>query len=258
MSARGSGLEGTTVVITRAAGQVEEFAGKLRRLGAECMAIPTIEIVPTEEDEACRRLWENAGNYHWIVLTSVNGVRFFFDGLRRLHGTTDCGPARVAAVGPATADALMEYGVQAACVPSLYTAEELADALGDVAGRTVLLPRTDIARKELPALLKEKGAVVDELPVYNTRLRIPEQREIAELVERRPDYLTFASASAVRGLLCAMRGQMLHPRTTIACIGPVTAAAVQNYGYRADIVADVYSIDGLIDALLREERFRPV
>jgi uroporphyrinogen III methyltransferase/synthase len=240
-----SSLAGKRIVITRPRAQAATLADKLAALGAEPITLPMIEITPMAEysrlDAALARLSE----YDRLIFTSANAVAVFW---ARLAGPLP--PAlRLAAVGPGTARALEQHGVTPAFLPEEYTAEALAAGLGPVEGQRLLLPHAELAREVLADDLRQHGATVDEIAIYRTLPAAPDPTGLAEL-QRGVDAITFTSASAARNWARAL-GSVPTPRQppTIACIGPVTAAAAREVGLPADVVAAVYTLEGLVTAL---------
>jgi uroporphyrinogen III methyltransferase/synthase len=229
-----STLAGRRIVITRPEPDARRLAERLRALGATPIVVPAIRIEftdPPELDDALARI----AGYHWVIFTSRNGVEAVFRRTRSIAGP------RVAAIGPPTAQALRQHGVEADLMPPEYVAEAVLDALGDVAGRRCLLPRADIAREALAAGLVARGAVVDEIAAYRTR----------PLAERRADLgtvdaVTFTSSSTVRGFLA---GGPVPAGARVVCIGPITADTARSCGLAVSAVAQEYTEDGLIAAL---------
>jgi uroporphyrinogen III methyltransferase/synthase len=251
-------LLGKKILVTRARQQASDMLKLLSDLGAECLEFPTIKVIPPEEfgplDDAVQRL----AGYDWIVFTSVNGVAFFFDRLfamnkdvRALHHVG------IAAIGPATAGKLFEFGLKSDIIPATYRAEAVAEAFRneDLTGKRILLPRAADARAVLPAELRKMGAQVDEVTAYLTR---KEQVDTDELIKRLDakeiDLITFTSSSTVKNfkaLLPTADVQTLLEGVTIASIGPITAGTAQQLGFSVDIIAESYTIPGLCDAILR-------
>jgi len=235
--------------VTRAREQARPLAARLEAEGATPVRFPTIRFAPMPDpaplDDALARL----GTYDLLVFTSANGVRFFMDRVEAL-GVPVPKRAWIAAVGTATAEALERHGLRADFVPGIFTAERLADGLGDVSGRAVLLPQAEIARKTLAHALAAAGARVDAVPVYRTLPARPTAEEHAAL-DAGADALTFASPSSVRGFVALLgdRAHSLAEAALVACIGPVTAAAADAHGLRPGLVPETHTADGLVDAL---------
>ena len=249
-------LFGRRVLVTRTRRQASELARALAAEGAEPVELPALEIERCFDEAQLAGAIETLreGGYAWLLLTSANGVEIFFDALRGRGLDARAVRARVAAIGPGTAGALRARGVMADVVAEVYTAEGLLDALAgeDVSGR-VLLPRAQGARELLVEALGERGAGVDEVPLYVARVPdAPDAEGLRRLRTGEIDIATFASSSSVRNL-CAMLGDDLTPLrdVQIAAIGPVTAATVAELLGRApDVVASEHTIAGLVRALV--------
>ena len=245
------GLEGRRVVVTRPQGQAEALCDRLRALGAEPIRFPVIAIAAPEAggplDQAIARL----GLYDWIIFTSVNGVQQFWNRLAVIGGAVVDAPfsGKVAAIGPVTAAALRERGVQVDLIPDEYVAEAILDEIDDVAGMRILLPRADLARPALTKGLRAVGAKVDEVAAYRTVLVRPDPAAYAAL-EVGVDVVTFTSSSTVRNFM-ALTEEFEYGDPLITCIGPVTATTAGELGLRVDVVAAEYTIDGLLEALQR-------
>lgn len=229
-------LSGRRIVVTRP--EAKPLADELERLGAEVTIVPLIEILPPEDRHAVETAVANFPSYDWIVLTSVNGVAAVAKGLPGLAG------ARVAAVGPVTADAIRTHGIEPAYVAT-RASDDIAAGLGDLAGKRVLLPQADIADPHLADELRGKGAEVDVVAAYRTVLVEPPMWGILPL--RIADAVVLASGSACRSLAAAGGaggGAML------VCIGPKTAKVAREVGLKVGLVADETTSDGIIRALV--------
>ncbi len=249
-------LWGKRVVITRAPEQAPELAERLQQLGAATTTLSTIQIAPTPDPAALVAAIEQVtdGGYDWIIFTSVNGVAAFADHLDGMACDWRAVHARIAAIGPATAQSLRDRGIRPDFVPTVFVAEAIAAEIGQIEGKTILLPRTDIARPELARLLRERQAVVDEVIAYRTLTTDLDAATLAEALRApRPDLITFTSSSTVRGLAQALRvtdlSQALAGIAT-ACIGPITAQTAREFGLEPTIIATEYTIDGLIHAIV--------
>jgi uroporphyrinogen III methyltransferase/synthase len=251
----GRPLFGQRVLVTRTRQQASALSTRLRALGAEAIELPTIEIAPPEAWAPLDSAVAELSSYDWIVFTSVNGVAAFWERLskarldaRALHG------ARLAAIGPATAAALEGHGLKADYIPGEYVAEAIASGLGNVHGLRVLLPRADIARPALADLLRKAGAEVVEVAAYRT-LRPPiSTGELRDLLAN-ITVATFTSSSTVRNLASMAREAGLDlarilADATIACIGPITAETARENQLPLHVIAEEYTIDGLLKALV--------
>ena len=230
-------LYGVRIVVTRP--ESKSLAHELERLGAEVTIVPLIEIRPAE-GRALEDAIDTMASYDWIVLTSVNGVAAVAEGLASLRD------ARVAAVGPVTAAAIQEAGVEPTFVAK-RASDDIAAGLGDISGKRVLLPQADIAEPHLAEELRGRGADVETVVAYRTILVEPPMWGILPL--RIADAVVLASGSACRSLAAAGGaggGAML------VCIGPKTAKVAREVGLEVGLVADETTSDGIIQALVSQ------
>lgn len=246
-------LYGKTVLVTRPAGQGADFADALRAHGAHAMLAPAIAIAPPDDPVAAARAVDEAGTFAWVVFTSANGVRAFFERLdERREDARSLRDAKVAAIGIKTARALRERGIYADLVPQTYVAEDLADALVAAAqpGDAILIFRAQEARDVLPLRLQAGGLDAHVVAAYKTSFA--NDPEFAEKVAA-SDILTFTSASTVRGFVhnfgTAQAAARAADGKIVACIGPITAREAQQAGLRVDAVAKEYTVEGLIRAM---------
>ena len=231
-------LHGRTIAVTRARAQASALAGRLRELGAAVVEAPAIRIQPLPASRP------DLGRYDLVAITSPNGAERFMELLRdarELAGIT------VAAIGPGTARALRERGIEPDVVPQRAVAEGLVEALADVPVTRALIARASEGRDVLPTALRGRGAEVDELALYETVAEPLE--EATRAAAAAADYVTFTSASSVRFYVQA-GGSLDGPR--LASIGPATSAALREHGAEPDLEADPHTPDGLVDALLRD------
>lgn len=236
------------VLILRPSEGAQEWAARLRAAGHEPVLYPTLRVVPPEDwaplDRALHRL--SQGKYHWLVLTSANGVRFVWKRLAvlGLHVPTQ---VRIAVIGPATARALRAQGREPDLIPPAYVAEALADALGNVRGLRLLLARADRARPTLREILQRRGAHVDEVTAYRTLVAPP------DTPPPQVDVVVFSSPSTVEGFVQALRGRPFPENTRVVCIGPITAQAARAAGLPVHIVAREYTLEGILNVIGREQ-----
>jgi uroporphyrinogen III methyltransferase/synthase len=247
-------LYGEVVAVTRARAQASGLAERLRELGAEVVETPAIRIEPRPVEGEVRAAIERIEEYVLICFTSPNGVHLFFDGLtgdaRALAGAT------VAAIGPGTATALLDHGIRADVVPEKFIAEALVEALAsvDLDGKRVLVARAAEARSVLPDSLRERGAQVDDVALYDTVAEPLTDMQRADL--ERATYVTFTSSSTVRFLLES--GVRPPGGARIVSIGPITSATAEEHGLTVDVEAERHDIDGLIEALVADAAGRRV
>ncbi len=240
-------LGGVSVVVTRTPLQASELAERLATLGARVVNAPAIAIEPL--DVTIPPL----DDFDLLVLTSPNGVWLFFEALRAsgrdARALSGC---RVAVVGPGTASALRERGIEADVVPTRAVGEGLAEALADVPVRRALVARAETARDVVPEALRGAGAEVELLALYRT-IPAPLDARTCEAALT-ADWATFASGSAARALVAAAGGAdaLRAARVRLASIGPQTSAALRELGLEPDLEAAEHSPDGLVQALVDE------
>jgi uroporphyrinogen III methyltransferase/synthase len=254
-------LRGQRVLVTRPTHQAGDFMASLRQLGAEPVSFPTIEIRAVEDltslDRAIRRLAQNQQRrrtgrppYDWLVLTSVNGVAAVWERLAALGlDSRVLAGLQVAAIGPATAAALVQRSIRPDLVPEVYTAEGVLAAFeqrGVIRSQRFLLARADIARKTLAEGLVEGGGQVEEIAAYRT---------VPVAGDRPPppaDIVTFTSSSTVQGYVNCLAGRKPAEAlrdSRVVCIGPITAKTAESLQVPVSAVAEEYTIDGLLAAL---------
>ena len=250
---RAAPLQGLRVVVTRSRAQAPEFVRRLRDLGATPILFPTIRIAPVDDSAPLDNAIQTLHDVDWVIFTSVNGVDVFWERLEALgKDSTIFDSVRVAAIGPATGEALVMMGVIPDFIPAEFVAERIAEGLGDVSGLKILLPRAQEARATLASLLQPSGARVHEIATYRTVYAAPDPGTRDQLDGA--DVLTFTSSSTVRNFVSLVGGPQaaarLASKAVIACIGPITAQTARELGMDPQIVAANYTIDGLIAALL--------
>ena len=238
-------LAGVTIAVTRARAQASGLAARLRGLGAEAIEAPAIRVVGLEGPAP------QMNRYDLVCLTSPNGVRFLFERLTALGlDARSLAGARVAAIGPGTAAALLAHGVIADVVPEKFVAEGLVEALADLPVERALIARAADARDVLPDALRERGAEVDVVALYETVAEPFDDAQRAAVA--RADYVTFTSSSTVRFFFEALDGAALGSGTSLASIGPVTSDTLREHGRAPDVEAERHDIDGLVDALVAD------
>jgi uroporphyrinogen III methyltransferase / synthase len=250
-------LFGKRIVVTRARAQASDLVRRLNELGAECLECPAIRVVAPESwgplDAAIKAL----PSYDWLIFTSVNGVDYFFERLSAQGlDVRALGHLSTAAIGPATAERLRCFGLNTDILPQTYQAESMVAAFAAVPVRDkhILLPRAKEARPVLPQQLRQMGAQVDEVPAYRTvQADLDGDRLVAALRENTFDVVTFTSSSTVHNFkaLLTEADQDRVRGAAVACIGAITAETAQRLGFKVDIVADVFTIEGLCDAIVK-------
>jgi uroporphyrinogen III methyltransferase / synthase len=252
-------LFGKRIVLTRPQKQAREFSQLLSGYGAEPVEVPTIQIVPPASWQAIDDAVTRLGTYHWLIFTSVNGVRPFMERLYVARKDVRAlAHLRLCAIGPRTAQELGTYGLTSDVVPTQYQAEGVIATLADagVRGSHILIPRAEVAREILPEQLRELGATVDVIPVYRT---IAPAVDAASLTKQFCDgqvaAVTFTSSSTVRNFVEVFGGRdavkALVARVVIACIGPITARTAEEYGLTVTIMPAENTVPALAEAIVK-------
>jgi uroporphyrinogen III methyltransferase/synthase len=253
-------LFGRRVAVTRARAQASEFAALLEEQGAEVIEIPAIRIEPPADPGPLRESVARAGEkFDWIAFNSVHAVEALFSALSQAGlDSRALAPCRVAAIGPATAERLAQYGIRADAQPGTFTAAAVVEALasaGELKGRRVLCPRSDIAPPEFIEALRERGAVVAEVVAYRTVPDVSNAAQVREMLLRGElHWLTFTSSSTVRYFCSSVGAQALVSSARIASIGPATSATLRECGAKTVVEAKEHTLAGLLDVIVQSEK----
>jgi uroporphyrinogen III methyltransferase/synthase len=249
-------LYGRTVIVTRASDQAQRFVEMLEAAGARVLKAPTIAIEPPSSWAPLDRALDALGTFTWAIFTSVNGVAMVDRRLRqRGLGWAGFGRLRLAAIGPATAEALSEHGLRPSVVPTDFRAEGLMERLRSeiTPADRILMARASQARDLLTRELRGLGAAVTEVPAYTTRRVEASAARLRDvLATRGVDAVTFTSSSTARNfaeLLTDEQRRMWLAGVTVASIGPVTAATAAEYGLTTHVMPREYTIPALARAI---------
>ena len=238
-------LFGKKIVVTRTREQASKLSTQLENLGAEVLEFPTIKITaPSDNFKNLDAAIYNIKNFDWIIFTSANGVKKFFERLKLFKlDARALSNSKIAVIGSATAEKLSNFGISADIIPAEFRAESLVDALkNSVQGKNILIPRAEIAREILPLELEKFGANVTIAAAYKT---IPAEKNFDF---DKIDLITFTSSSTVENFV-KVAGTEILQKVTTAAIGPVTAETLKKFGVKVDIVASEFTIAGLVDAI---------
>ncbi len=250
-------LTGKRILITRAREQSAGFAAGLRELGAEVLEVPTIEILPPLRWDDLDRSVDQLASYDWVIFTSANGVKFFWQRLEERKKDLSLPPdLKVCAIGPATAKKLKEKKARIDYVPEEYVAEAILKGFAAVpmSGKGILLARARVARDILPKGLRQMGAKVDVVEVYRTVKPKGGARRLQQLFsESRIDVVTFTSSSTVNHFADLLKKEdleILLKDTAIASIGPITTRTAKELGLEVRIQPEDYTIPALTQAIV--------
>lgn len=250
-------LFGQRIVVTRALQQAGQLSSLLLERGADVLEIPVIRFGPPSQAKPLQEALAGLNSYDWIVFTSANGVSFFFEEfLRKFDDMRDIGGVRIAAVGPATAARIREYHLHVDAIPAEAIGSQIIEEIekhSSIENLRLLLLRAEVANKDLPDLLEEKGAIVDDIPCYRT---LPESRDLneasARLRESGADWITFTSGSTVAQFHARFNlADLLQrfPALRFASIGPETSKALIQIGLPPHLEANPHTMEGLVHAL---------
>jgi uroporphyrinogen III methyltransferase/synthase len=253
-------LRGKRILITRARKQAEEFSSLLEDYGAEVFVFPTIEIALPEDWQPLDKTLEKLDTYDWIIFTSVNGVKYFAQRLKE-KGITRAALAskKICAIGPRTQKELAKMGLTITFMPTEYRAEGVAEGLKaqGIQGKKILLPRAREARRILPEALREAGALVDEVEVYQTVKPARGKASLEAILKKGIDVVVFTSSSTVRNFMELLSDKTALNGVKVATIGPVTGETAGEYGLEPVISPAEYTIPGLVEAMVEHFRQLP-
>jgi uroporphyrinogen III methyltransferase/synthase len=255
-------LFGKRIVVTRSLDRARELGDALENLGAEAVVAPTFRIAAPEDPEAVDRIAASLDRFDWIVFESaVSAARLLAALLRGPQDLRALGRASLCAVGPSTADQLAAHGLKADVVIPELRVESVADAMAahaPIESRQILVVRPDHERNVLAGTLEDRGASVTDLVAYRTEAETPDSpaagRIYRMLLDGQIDAVTFTSPTAVRRFVAIIGEEQaidLLGTTVVAAIGPVTAAAALEIGITPTIVAEPYTVDGLVQAIVK-------
>ncbi len=249
-------LAGTRILVGRARHQASALSSGLRKLGADVLEIPFIEIRNPRSFRPLDSALKNIASYDWLILTSVNGVEAMWKRVKKLGiHPRDLHRLNIAAIGPATKKAIENRGLKVDVVPKEYVAESVVQSLrSKVKGRRILLVRARIARDVIPRELRGAGAEVDVVEAYETVIPKSSRSRLRSALrnpKRRPDVITFTSSSSVRNFVALLgkKPPQLLNGIRLASIGPVTSATLRELGLPVNIEAREFTIPGLIQAI---------
>ncbi|RMG43677.1 MAG: uroporphyrinogen-III synthase [Candidatus Dadabacteria bacterium] len=252
-------LTGRRVMITRPVHQANGLAAEIKSLGGRAIVSPAINLVPPDDWQPVDRTIRNLKDFDWLIFTSANGVSFFCERARELGvDYLQAKNVKIAAIGPATAKELKKRWRAPDVIPERYISDDIAFALGEVSGKKILLPRADLARKDLTQALRQGGALTTDVTVYS--IKPGGSEDVIELLKKEaangpPDVITFTSAATVSGTESTLKDAGLlnwMKESALICIGPITAKRIEELGYQPARVAKEFTSTGLLQAILEE------
>ncbi|MDY7032035.1 MAG: uroporphyrinogen-III C-methyltransferase [Thermodesulfobacteriota bacterium] len=250
-------LFGKKIIVTRARSQASELSHLLREYGADPIEFPTIEILPPESFDALDEAIDHLERYDWLILTSVNGVKYFLERLRnRERDIRDLKGIKICTIGPRTADELEKLGIMIDFVPEEYRAESIIEGLKErgIRGKKILLPRAEEAREVLPEEIRNSGGRVDVVTAYRTVRPLERRDTVKKLFQEGSIHvITFTSSSTVKNFVEMFEKQEILPllkKVTTASIGPITAETAASLGIKTHIMPQEYTIPALTEAIV--------
>ncbi|HWA86051.1 MAG TPA: uroporphyrinogen-III synthase [Opitutus sp.] len=253
-------LAGRRIAVTRAREQASELAGRLAALGAEVVELPLIRVAKHVDKQNLADVLLELGSYDWIVFTSANGVRFFFEEFNRIFDDIrSLGLLRIACVGEATASEIRSLHLKVECRPETATAEALADALiatGSLDSAKVVVVTGNLNRETLVTKLEGAGAIVDQLQVYQTeKTDLGDDPAAAGFRAQGADAILFASSSAAQSFADQAAALTLAAgakKPLAGSIGPQTSETMKAAGIPVDFTAKQPGLDALVEALVKK------
>jgi uroporphyrinogen III methyltransferase/synthase len=253
-------LFGRRVAVTRMRDQNSELRSKLENLGAEVIELPLIKVTKDVSKEMLADVFLEFGSYDWIVFTSANGVRFFFEEYFKLFDEIrSLGLLRFACVGEATAEAIRGFHIKVECMPETATADALGDALiatGSLDSAKILVVTGNQNRDTLLKKLEDARAIVDQMPIYKTeKTDLSVDVTADDFRQRGADAILFASSSAVQSFVdqaAALRLADGAKRPLAGSIGPQTSETMKKSGMPIDFTAKEPGLDSLVEALVKK------
>lgn len=248
-------LFGKSIVVTRSRKQASVLSDKLSELGAEVFEFPTIKIKHISLNKEFETFVDNHNQYSHLVFTSTNGVESFLQGLFDLNKDFRIlANKKIICIGPATANEFTKRGIKPDFVPDTYVAESLVKYFeSEICDGKIAILRAAEARNTLPDSLQKMGKATDIISLYKTELTNTEDPELIELIKNKKiDFVTFTSSSTVKGFLKLISNSGIELETIpAAAIGPITAETATSAGMTMKCIAKKFTIDGLIDEILR-------
>lgn len=245
-------LQGMKIILTRPKELISTLSEKLRTKGAQVWEIPAIETVPVSDNPKLSESFKNIEKYDWIAFTSQVGVRVFFEQAEKeCVDIRKFAHAKFAVIGEGTKKALKQRGIFADLMPLVYDGESLGNALAtveNIEGNHILIPRARKANELLVPILEKAGAIVTDVPIYDTIYRECKSLDLVEEMEKGSDWVVvFTSSSTVDGFAAVTKG-MDCSKITAACIGRQTAQTAEKYGMEC-YIAKKATLDSLVDLI---------
>lgn len=248
-------LSGKHVLITRGGERGSQVADKIQHYGGSAVIVPLIDFA-LHVDKQEKHFIKQLDEYDWIIFTSKNGVRFFFERLQALSipFPLSCSGQRFAVVGEKTKEALEAYFVSSTFMPAFYTARDFAKEFFQMhKAKKSLVVKGNLASATIAKSFQDRHIPVDEWIVYETFFPEPSKLQLASMLrEKKLDIITFTSPSTFYHFLqvveeYGLMKEALKPK--IVCIGPVTKAAIESHGFVVTASPNTYTMEAMVDEL---------
>ena len=246
----GTALAGRTIVVTRAAQQADSLRKRLEELGAKTISHPVIRILPPEDIHNLDGIISRINEFDWIVFVSTNAVKFFIDRFVAIHGSIEkLKTYKIAAIGESTSQHLKRLGVGVDLIPPVSNSKSLGEVLRTTAvGKKLLVARADRRTATLTDMLAEANIEFEEVVAYRSRdVDIVDSNVATLMSEGRIDWVTITSGAIARSAVSVF-GHDLR-KAKLVSISPGTSAALRELGFEPDTEAEIYNMDGIVDAI---------
>jgi uroporphyrinogen-III synthase len=249
-------LQNVTIVLTRSKEQTEESIKLFEDLGANVVGFPTVEYIPVE-NKAFDNFFVSKKKFDYLILTSANAVTYFFEKLSKLKVKLNRSEFKIVVTGKGTAKILSDYGFKTDIMPNEFSAKGIIKELSkyDFKNKTVVIPHSKIGRDELTKKLNVLGGVVKAFDIYDVTL--PKKRKydckIGVLNKSKIDWFIFTSPSTFKNFLKIMNLKNINSYfldKKIAVIGPTTKSEVVKSGLSIELMAEEYTMDGIVKSLI--------
>ena len=252
-------LANKTILVTRAAEQSSKFTTLLQQQGATVVEMPALEITSPSDWTALDRAIAILPQFQWLILTSANGVDYFFTRLNTLgYDARALAGVKIAVVGRRTAATLQTKQLNPDFIPTNYIADSLvANFPEDLAGKKLLFPRVETGgRQILVREFSDRGAEIVEVAAYQSKCPEQIEPEAVRALQQQIDFITFASSKTVKNFYLLLKQQLglttmksILAKVKIASIGPQTSKTCRELFGRVDLEAEEYTLEGLTTAI---------
>jgi len=252
------GLAGKTIVVTRSVDDTIDAFVKLAELGAKLIHFPTLEYKPVDDWSSFNDVVARKDEIDFLIFTSANSVRFFSKRCSDENIIWNFDKTKVVAVGGKTSKACLDFNIPVYKIPREFSSESLIKLFEefDVAGRNIFIPGSELAKKDLPEYLLERGGNVFAVPVY--KVGLPEnsivEKNLAKIKNEKPDVFIFTSPSTFKNFLKILK--VAQPKeyfigSVVVAIGKTTQKEIESYGIKVNVIPKISTVEELIEELIK-------